>query len=223
MDNTTLHVITITSLWLGYFAIHSITASLQLKHAVATHFNSLMPAYRLLFNALAILLLIPLLWLSIQWHGEPLWHWPPPLDWITSIISILTVIAFFYSLRYYDMREFTGLRQWCEQSKGVEDQENFVIGGFHRYVRHPWYSMAIILLWCREPDPVMLTNSIMITLYFMIGLRLEERKLCQYHGEVYRRYAEKVPALLPRPWRYLTRKQANILLTLSETDDPKKP
>ena len=205
-------ILIIGSLWIGYFVIHSLTASITLKEWVANHYKSLMPAYRLVFNALSGLLLIPILLMSYSWRSEPLWHWSPLLFWITTLVSLLTVIAIFISSRDYDMAEFMGTRQWKERNDQVDDQEQFVIGDFHRFVRHPWYTMAIILIWCRELDPIMLTNAIMITLYFIVGSRFEERKLCRYHGEVYKHYQEKVPALLPRPWRYLTRADAAELL-----------
>ncbi len=208
-----LQVLTICLLWLGFFLVHSLTASLMLKQWVARHYAGLMPAYRIIFNILSGLLLIPVALLSYQWRSEPLWHWSPLMFWLTSAVAVLTVVAFFYSTRYYDMAEFFGLRQWRERNASAEDQEQFVIGEFHRFVRHPWYSMAIVLIWCREQDPIMLANTIMITLYFIIGSRFEERKLIQYHGDIYRRYREKVPGLLPRPWRYLTRSEAQQLLT----------
>jgi len=205
-------ILTIVSLWCGFFTIHSFTASLTLKQWVANHFIGVMPAYRLLFNGLSALLLVPILLLSYLWRSEPLWHWNTPLFWITTLISVITAIAFVISIRYYDMSEFIGSRQWRERISAVEDQEQFVIGDFHRYVRHPWYTMAIIIIWCRELDPIMLTSATMITLYFIIGSRLEERKLIQYHGEIYHHYQQLVPGLIPRPWRYLTRLEAVELI-----------
>ena len=43
-------------------------------------------------------------------------------------------------------------------------------------------------------------------------LSLEERKLIQYHGERYRLYRERVPALLPSPWRRLSTEEAESIL-----------
>jgi protein-S-isoprenylcysteine O-methyltransferase Ste14 len=45
--------------------------------------------------------------------------------------------------------------------------------------------------------------AILMTFYFVIGSRLEERKLLRYHGEIYHRYRERVPGLVPLPWKYL--------------------
>jgi protein-S-isoprenylcysteine O-methyltransferase Ste14 len=202
----------ISMLWIGFFLIHSFTASLTLKYWVARHLSTLMPLYRIVFNIFSGILLIPVIFLSYTWRGEPLWEWSPVVSWGMAIIAVVTILAFIFSIRYYDMAEFMGMRQWRERNASAEDQEKFVIGDFHRFVRHPWYAMGIVLVWCREHDPIMLTNAIMITSYFIIGSRFEERKLIKYHGEIYRRYREKVPGLLPRPWRYLTRAEAKQLL-----------
>lgn len=215
MQNTvdSYQIVTIALLWLAFFLIHSVTASLNLKSWVARYHTKWMPAYRLAFNAFSVILVLPILWLSFAWSSEPLWHWGSVMFWLLQFITLLTIIAFYFSLRYYDMAEFMGTKQWSERNQSIEDQEQFKIGEFHRFVRHPWYTMGIIIIWCRELDPVMLTSAVMLTLYFILGSRLEERKLLQYHGEIYRQYMQKVPGLLPRPWRYLSRSQARELLS----------
>jgi hypothetical protein len=57
-------------------------------------------------------------------------------------------------------------------------------------------------------DLAFLTTAILITLYFMVGAWLEEKKLLIYHGEQYRRFQKEVPMLFPLPWRFLTRGEA---------------
>ncbi len=207
-----LHIIIIVSLWTVYFLIHSLTASLGLKRWVAEHYPQLMPAYRLVFNFASTILILPILLLSYSFSSEPLWHWSPLVFWLMQLITLATVVAFYFSLRYYDMDEFIGIKQWSERNIKVEDQEAFKIGVFHRFVRHPWYSMGIVLIWSRELDPIMLTSAIMLTVYFVFGSILEERKLVLYHGDIYRQYMTKVPGLIPRPWRFLSRKQLKELL-----------
>jgi len=54
----------------------------------------------------------------------------------------------------------------------------------------------------------MLVSALAITLYFVLGSRLEERKLIAVHGDTYRRYRAKVPGLLPLPWKRLSREEA---------------
>lgn len=57
-----------------------------------------------------------------------------------------------------------------------------------------------------------LVSALAITAYFVIGSRLEEQKLIARFGEAYRRYRDRVPGLLPRPWRTLRREDARRLL-----------
>jgi protein-S-isoprenylcysteine O-methyltransferase Ste14 len=126
-------------------------------------------------------------------------------------MAFLALLGVAWSMRDYDGSEFLGIRQWREKEKAVEDQERFHISPMHRFVRHPWYSLSLVLIWTRDMDLAFLVTAVVLTLYFIVGARLEEQKLIVYHGERYRRYREMVPALLPLPWRYLSCEQANEL------------
>ncbi len=204
-------VLSLVVVWSAYFVIHSWLASLQLKHYVADNWQGFMPFYRLCFNLLALLLIIPPLWLTYTLPGPWLWQWEGPAWWIANWFALLSIAGVFWSLRDYDGSEFLGIRQWREHETAVEDQEGFHISTLHRFVRHPWYSLSLVLVWTRDMNLPFMTSAIMITAYFIVGLQLEERKLQVYHGDKYRRYRELVPALIPVPWRYLTHSQADEL------------
>ncbi len=203
--------------WLGYFALHSLLASLAAKRRIAARWPAFMPAYRLVFNLIALLLLLPILLLTYSLPAPELWRWQGAAAWLANGASLLAVIGVALSSQGYDMAEFLGIRQWRGQVRNVEDQENFHLSAFHRYVRHPWYSCALVLIWSRDMNAATLLSSAMLTLYFVIGSRLEERKLLVYHGDVYRRYMERVPGLVPLPWKYLTRRDAEKLRGLPGT------
>lgn len=200
--------------WLLYCVLHSVLASLRVKHWVASSQPRWMPAYRLIFNAQAVLLLIPILALTLAFRGEPLWSWNGPWQWLSLGLSGLAVAGFIWSLGHYDGLEFIGLRQWRDRIHSVEDQERLHISPLHRFVRHPWYFLGLLLVWTRDMDPAFLTSALAINLYFWWGSRLEERKLLAYHGEAYRRYRSKVPGLFPLPWRYLSAEEARRLQTM---------
>ena len=203
-------------LWCLYFVLHSVLASLRVKSYVADHWPSLMPGYRLFFNSVAILLILPPLYIMFAYPGDTLWVWQGPWLYFANGLALLAVAGFIWSLRYYDGGEFSGLKQLRGNTRTVEDQESFHISPLHRYVRHPWYALGLVIIWTRDMNVAFLVTSIMLSGYFIYGSRLEERKLLQYHGEVYRRYREKVPALVPLPWRYLSRDAANELLGQSK-------
>jgi protein-S-isoprenylcysteine O-methyltransferase Ste14 len=57
----------------------------------------------------------------------------------------------------------------------------------------------------------LLLSAVLITFYFVVGSRLEEGKLMEYYGEVYKCYRAQVPALIPLPWRYLNKEAATAL------------
>lgn len=163
-----------------------------------------MAFYRLGFNASAIIFLLVPLYLMSLWHTEPVWQWHGMMLWLVNGLSILAVVLFLVTLKFYDMKEFLGLRQISEHQTSVEDQEHFQLSPFHHYVRHPWYFLGIVILWARSSmDMMMLASVIAMSLYFIIGSRLEERKLVTYHGDIYRRYLQKVPGIFPLPWKYL--------------------
>lgn len=198
--------------WLIYFLVHSLLASLLLKRWVAGRWPRLLPAYRLLFNLQSLLLLVPPLYLTYSWQGPDLWRWEGAAWWLANGAALGALLLFFWSLKYYDSGEFLGTRQWRENQQRVEDQEQFHISPLHRYVRHPWYALGLVLVWSRDMNAALLISSLSISLYFILGSRLEERKLIAYHGIRYRRYRDRVPGLLPDPRRYLTAEQAEALL-----------
>lgn len=202
--------------WLAYFVLHSLLASLGVKRRLAAFRPALMPAYRLAFNALSVLLLLPILWHMFQHPGPWLWRWEGEAAWLANGLALLACLGFIRSLRYYDTEEFLGLRQLRAHTRSVEDQEHFHLSPFHRFVRHPWYFFGLILVWTRDMNASMLLSGAMITLYFIIGSRLEEQKLLVYHGEVYRRYMQRVPGLFPLPWKFLRADEAQELTTPGE-------
>jgi protein-S-isoprenylcysteine O-methyltransferase Ste14 len=194
--------------WIAYFALHSALASLTIKRKVAAAWPGLMPWYRLGFNLLAALLILPILWLSWLDPGPGLWRWQGAAAWLANGLALAALLGFWLSLKHYDMQEFLGLRQLRHKVRKIEDQEHLRISPFHRFVRHPWYFFGLVLLWTRDMSATTLLTSVLVTLYFVIGSRMEERKLLVYHGDAYRRYMARVPALIPRPWKTLTREEA---------------
>lgn len=207
-----LQIATVVGIWILYGLLHSFTASLSLKQWVAGRWPGLMPFYRLLFNLSAGVTLIPPLLLIYLWRGPYLWQWSGLYWFIANGLGLLAVAGFVWSLRYYDGDEFLGLRQLREQERRVEDQECLYISPLHRFVRHPWYCLGLIIIWTRDMDEVFLVSALMMTGYFILGARLEERKLLIYHGERYANYQNRVPALFPLPWRFLAREEAAALM-----------
>jgi len=205
--------------WAAYFALHSALASLAVKRAVAARWPRFVPAYRLAFNALALLLVLPLVAWTLTHPGPELWRWSGGWRWVADGSAALALIGVTWTLRDYDGSEFLGLRQWRDREQRIEDQESFHLSTLHRFVRHPWYSLGLVLLWTRDMDAARLVAATLATGYVVIGSWLEDRKLLVYHGERYRSYRQRVPALVPRPWRWLDAESAERLRS-SPRDQP---
>lgn len=197
--------------WAAYFLLHSTLASLMVKRWLERSRPHWLPAYRLFFNATAIILVLPLVWLTYSIDAAPLWQWSGVLGWVANGLALLAIAGFMWTILYYDSGEFIGTRQLRERESRVEDQEHLHISPVHRYVRHPWYFFALVLMWTRDMNAPLLITVSMASLYFLFGSRLEERKLLSSYGDAYARYREVVPGIVPLPWHHLSADEASEL------------
>lgn len=72
--------------------------------------------------------------------------------------------------------------------------------GIHKYVRHPLYLGTLLFIWGMFFIFPMLNNVIafvIITVYVLIAIRFEEKKLLAEFGDLYADYITRVPALAP--------------------------
>lgn len=137
-----------------------------------------------------------------------------PIGWIVWSIEVspareLIGVTYFagwllmaWSTFLIDHWEMSGLRQaWCGFRGAAPCRDPaFRTPGVYRYVRHPIYTGWLVILWAA---PTMTISRLVIaaglTLYIVIGARLEERDL-QRRIPYYEQYRRKVPMLLPS-WR----------------------
>jgi protein-S-isoprenylcysteine O-methyltransferase Ste14 len=203
------NLILLSLFWPVYFATHSALASLRVKNWVAMRYPRQMPGYRLAFNFVALLTLLPLFWL---FDSPPLWAWRGFGSWVSNGLAVAALLGFAATLSAYDGQAFSGLRQWRERARRAEDEERFRLSPLHRYVRHPWYFLSLALIWTRDMNAAMLLSGVMMTIYFIVGSRLEEGKLVAAYGDSYRRYMARVPGLLPWPGKSIGAQEAAELV-----------
>lgn len=209
MTNNLTNIFNLLLAWLLYFAAHSALASLSVKNWAERHWPRFVPYYRLAYNLVAVVLLVPPLWLAHGTRAAPLWAWHGAWGWVADGLALGALAGFWWSLRYYDMGEFLGL----SQARNFDHGRRFSLSPLHRFVRHPWYCFGLVIIWTRDMNAAWLTSCVLITLYFIVGSRLEERKLVAEFGDAYRRYRQRVPALLPLPGRYLSRSEAEKIIS----------
>ena len=201
----TSHAVLVVA-WLVYCVLHSVLASHLMKSWTARHFPRLNVYYRLIFNVAAVAFLLPPLWLSYHVVAFPLWHWSGISRWLADGLALAAVAGFFWSLRFYDSQDFLGLNSLRVSSPTRSPMLR--ISPLHRYVRHPWYALALVIIWTRSMDSATLITALMVTGYFVIGSHFEEKKLVEEYGEAYRRFQRQVPRLIPWPGRTMNRETA---------------
>jgi protein-S-isoprenylcysteine O-methyltransferase Ste14 len=207
--------------WLAYAALHSALAALVIKRRLAHHLPGFAPYYRLAYNGLATILLLPLLWATWALPGEWLWRWTGGWAWLANGLALAALAGFLFSGGSYDMGEFLGLTPLREKRRDAAEHDGFRLSPLHRHVRHPWYFLGLVLIWTRDMNGPLLVSALAITLYFVIGSRLEERKLEAHFGTAYRAYRERVPGLVPLPWKSLPADEAAALVQRTKEDGQK--
>lgn len=184
-------------LWLAYGLLHSVLASHQVKRFFEQKLGSAFRYYRLMYNGLAFVLLIGLLWYQRLFPKERLWAFAWWADILAEAAKGLGIIIALWGLRGYDLREFLGL----SAPASLATPNQIRTGGLLRYVRHPLYTGTILWAWgvfVGEASPQALIMAICITVYIRIGIVYEERKLVREFGDAYVEYRRRVPMLFPK-------------------------
>jgi protein-S-isoprenylcysteine O-methyltransferase Ste14 len=175
--------------------VHSWLASYGLKRFFLRMLGErFMRLYRLLYNVFAVTSFLPVLYLMIVLPDRTLYRVPAPWSYLMflgqGISALLLLVAVFQT----DLLSFVGLRQLVE----AEKKGDLVTGGLYRWVRHPLYTFSLSLLWFSSSVSV---NSFIVyvalTMYILIGIIFEERKLLREFGDQYASYRAHTPMLIP--------------------------
>lgn len=197
--------------WAAYGALHSLLAAEGTQRAVVARLPRLAPAYRLAYNGLATLALVPPVWLMVRRPGPWLWRWTGLAGWAADGLALGALVLLVAGPGTYDLPEFLGLRAWRERRGEASDRGPFRVSTLHRFVRHPWYALGLVVLWTRDMDPARLVSALVVTGYLGLGAWLEERKLLRRFGSAYAAYRTRVPAFLPWRGAALGREEARRL------------
>lgn len=184
--------------------LHSLTAMRALKDALRRWLGDRAYAgfYRLLYNLLAVVSILPLLWvLATQVSPTEMWRWSRPGLYLALAIQLLALVGLGISLLQTDVWRFIGLSQVIRYLQGAPEPDppaSFVSSGTYALVRHPLYLFSLLLLWF---TPVVTLDrflfNVLATVYFWLGSLHEERRLRAEFGETYRQYQQSVPYLIP--------------------------
>ena len=188
--------------WSGYCLLHSVLISLPVTNYIESKLPRLHRYYRLIYNIQSIVLLAFLVLYTRKFHDTPFFTWEGYLQ-IIQIVILLTGIMLLYSgSRNYSFSSFIGLSQIKSGNKNnlIKQEDEITIKGIHKYIRHPFYTAVIFIIWARNLDYTVLAVNLVLSIYVIIGTYLEERKLILILGNSYRNYRKSVSMFFPVKW-----------------------
>lgn len=178
--------------------VHSLLASMGLKDVLRRVFgDGFMKFYRLFYNVFAVISFLPILYLLAALPDRNLYEVPTPFAYLMRVGQAASALLLLIAVVQTDLLSFAGLRQLFEEEK----KGPLITGGLYRLVRHPLYTFSLLILWL---SPTMSLNSFIVysalTMYILVGIFFEERKLLREFGQEYARYRSTTPMLIPSPW-----------------------
>ena len=182
-------------LWILFGLIHSVLASATVKRLVMQIMGQRYKYYRPIYSLIATVTLIILVHYHFSCVDTILWR-PGVIEKIIATLCILSGFAIMAICTWKYFLDLSGVGVLL----GIENPIGLQETGMHAYVRHPLYSGTILFVWgifLGYPYWNNLISCICLTLYTVIGMYFEEKKLVIEYGEAYQNYQAKVPALMP--------------------------
>jgi methanethiol S-methyltransferase len=180
-------------LWLAYGFIHTLLATKSVK----AFFKSISKYYRLIYNILALALIIPIIIYQFSFSSEVLLEKSFFNQLLGGLMMASGLFLAYKAILSYDLKEFSGLQLSAKSMK----PSTLKINELSSIVRHPLYLGTLVFLWGWFGFSGLLSSlitALTITVYVRIGIYFEEKKLVEEFGNQYRKYQEEVPMLIPR-------------------------
>lgn len=194
-----MEFILLAGLWISFCVLHSALISITFTGYIKRRLPVIFRYHRILFNFISLATLIPVLVYSSTVRRVPFFKWNGNLLYVKFFFIMSGLIIVILGSMHYDAAAFTGLAQIRGRpgrnllsKTGLLDR-----GGILGFIRHPFYTAVLILIWSNDIDVSKLVENIILSSYVVIGTFLEERKLVIEFGEIYNHYREEVSMFLP--------------------------
>lgn len=194
--------VNIILLWTAFGFLHSFLISRWMMKIMQARLGRYYAFYRLGYNIFSLLTFIPP-YLYTKSVSTPLAYSFSGWRWLQFGLLVLALGLMLGAFLTYDLKEFLGIKQAQTFKRpgtvAAPRHTRIVKQGLLAWVRHPVYLGTIVFLWSMDSTWAEVVAKGVMTLYILVGIRLEEQKLVAEFGEEYRRYQQEVPMLLP--WR----------------------
>ena len=176
-------------------------ASTNLKNKVNSVYPRVKAYYRLVFNLVSTLLLIPLAYVYYQLPNEYIFTATILYQVVGSLLAVAGVYIIIDGFKNYRTDEFIGTYQIKNKHDFHPARLNRT--GWNGVVRHPLYFGGITLvigLILIIPTVKLGITALLVIIYLFIGSLWEEKKLTAEFGDTYTEYKLAVSMLLPFKW-----------------------
>ncbi|RPI16383.1 MAG: hypothetical protein EHM58_11995 [Ignavibacteriae bacterium] len=192
----------LSALWILFCIIHSgmitQTATGFLKKKLGNYYRY----YRLFYNVVSLLVLVPIVIYSYSIKEEPFFTWEGYFLPVKYFLLAIGILLFILGSRHYSMSSFFGIAQIKENTNHnlMNETGKLDSSGILGVIRHPYYSGVLPLLWSSDLDNTTLIINVILSIYIVVGTLLEEQKLVHEFGNEYIQYKKKVSMLVPFKW-----------------------
>ena len=190
-----IYHIGLVAAWALYGALHSLLAALPVKHWLMDRLGKYAHYYRMAYAVVAIITLALLLAYHFSIVSPLMWK-PGPAENIGGTVLLMAGVAIMVICARKYFAWMVGIDIFFRQAVPHTLEQH----GLHRYMRHPLYTGTFLFIWSLFLLAPRLSNLITcacITVYTLIGISLEEKKLMMEFGDDYRQYAKKVARIIP--------------------------
>jgi len=187
------------TLWIVWCFLHSFFTNSRTTTWFKNHLVKRFKFYRLAFNLLSLLTVLPLLYWQGNIAGPVVIPLSPLLRYFKIIAIIPTIALMAAAFLSFDTREFMGIKQITGRAK--EDTAPVITKhGLYGHVRHPIYlgGFVFFLILATDASLAQFLGYLILALYMVIGTFREDRRLANELGDVYRKYQKEVPMFLPK-------------------------
>jgi len=190
----------IALMWAGYCALHSYLISIRFTNLMTRLLKNYYAFYRICYVLISFILLVPLINITGQIDNQVIITYSLSLTIVRYVLISSSLLMFFWAFFFnYDSLSFFGIRQILNfwKDKKINPSDEVKKNGLLGIIRHPMYFALILYLWCQTFRVSDIVVNIVLTIYIIIGTRLEEKKLVLEFGDTYVRYQQEVPMLIP--------------------------
>ena len=181
--------------WIIYYIVHSVLAATSVKTFFKKTCGKYFRYYRIAYSIVSTITLLWLLYYQYSFRS-PLLINSKALKYFSFVLLVAPgMLIMLICIKKYFLL-LSGVRSIFTPTPAAELKAD----GIHRYVRHPLYSGTILFVWGLFFIFPFLNNLIavvLLTLYVLIGISFEEKKLAKEFGKKYDEYMFQVPKLIP--------------------------